>query len=258
MHLARLHRLVVHRPADRDGLLDPRPQPREVTGQVVGRQRRAHRGHAAPDVHPHGGRAHGPVHRDDGPDRGALPVVHVGHDGEPLDPRQRRHVLQLPQRRVLHGRRIGPHPDRHPRPGHLDVTHGSFHSPCPCEQRCERPPLAPLGPTIVGTGHAAPPKGFRLHREPDSVPTRAARRGLGRSGAQVLKRSGTQELRRSRAQALTWKWVPSSWKTAVFSAKARLHSSTMRCFSRSSQGRASRRARYSRLKAAGLSMASKT
>lgn len=58
--------------------------------------------------------------------------------------------------------------------------------------------------------------------------------------------------------AVSGNCAPSSRKTALFSRKARLHSSTTRCFSRSSTGSASSSARYSRLKAAGLGMSSKT
>jgi hypothetical protein len=62
----------------------------------------------------------------------------------------------------------------------------------------------------------------------------------------------------ARHHAVSGNSSPRAWKTAVFRAKARLHSVTTRCFSRSSAWRASRRVRYSRLKAAGLGMPSKT
>ena len=59
-------------------------------------------------------------------------------------------------------------------------------------------------------------------------------------------------------QALSGNSSPSARKTAVFRANARLHSATIRCFSRSSARTPSSSSRYSRLKAAGLEISSKT
>ncbi|CAM5414204.1 hypothetical protein SHIRM173S_10633 [Streptomyces hirsutus] len=51
---------------------------------------------------------------------------------------------------------------------------------------------------------------------------------------------------------------PRARKTSVFRAKARLHSVMTRCFSRSSAWMPSSSSRYSRLKAAGFAIPSKT
>ena len=99
-------------------------------------------------------------------------------------------------------------------------------------------------------------------RLPDPHRTRAGRHGGGRgprplTAARALNRRTAVQLRAG-GHALSGNTSPSSRKTAVFSAKARLHSSTIRCFSRSSAFTASSSSRYPRLKAAGLAISSKT
>ncbi|SCK41161.1 Predicted epimerase, PhzC/PhzF homolog [Streptomyces sp. SceaMP-e96] len=107
------------------------------------------------------------------------------------------------------------------------------------------PVRIPTAPSPWGDGYAAPrrtPGRPRLRKGPTSRRPKAV--DAVRGGAALYALSGNCS--------------PSSRKTALFSRKARLHSSTTRCFSSSSTGSASSSARYSRLKAAGLAMSSKT
>jgi|GEM_PF-6252464 len=92
-------------------------EPLEVAPvEVVLRERRADGDHAAADVDADGRGGDGALHRDDGPDRRALAVVDVGHDGETPCPRQRGDVAELLLRRRLDRVDVGPQGGV-PRPG---------------------------------------------------------------------------------------------------------------------------------------------
>jgi hypothetical protein len=106
----RVHGVGVRGEPDRYRVLDGAPQRAEVVGQVGVGQVGAHGGHAAADVHTHGGRREGLAHGDDGADGGALSIMDIGHHGDALDPRQAADVAQLPRGLGLDRPRVGPHP----------------------------------------------------------------------------------------------------------------------------------------------------
>ena len=80
--------------ADRHARLDRRPKRAEIVGEIVGGQVRTERGHAAADIHTDRRRRQRLPHRDNRANRCTLAVVHIGHDGDTVDPRQRADIAQ--------------------------------------------------------------------------------------------------------------------------------------------------------------------
>jgi hypothetical protein len=99
--------------ADRDGVLDLRPNLRQRIGQMLGpRPGEPNRGHTAADVDANCSRDDRAHRRDHAADRRAPSPVHVRHDRDvPVDEGQPRDVLDLPARGIL---------DRHPARPRLD------------------------------------------------------------------------------------------------------------------------------------------
>lgn len=85
--------------ADRHGRLDAAAQPRQVVGQVAGRQGGAHGVHAAADIDADGGRNNRAARGNHAADGGADTGMHVGHGGDKrMDDGQAGKMLQLAQR----------------------------------------------------------------------------------------------------------------------------------------------------------------